>query len=167
MGGGPGTGIYRSTDGGDTWQTYTVPSNQGRMTLALAPSNNDILYLLMADNGSGGAYGKLVNVYRTDDGGDSFTAQIDFASHLGPWLLSNITIPAEEGALDVLRERFLIGSPETVARRIREHEEALGNTHLVVRMQFPGTDPEKVKQSIRLLAEEVAPRFRDERKPSS
>ncbi|MDP6087143.1 MAG: LLM class flavin-dependent oxidoreductase [Nitrospinota bacterium] len=71
------------------------------------------------------------------------------------------------GALDVLRDRFLIGSPETVARRIRECEEALGNTHLVVRMQFPGTDPERVMESIRLLAEEVAPKFRNEGKPSS
>ena len=64
-------------------------------------------------------------------------------------------------------ETRVAATPETVARRVREYEEALGNTHLVVRMQFPGTDPERVMESIRLLAEEVAPKFRDEGTPSS
>ncbi len=70
-------------------------------------------------------------------------------------------IPAGERGLDALRNRFLIGSPETVTKRIQEHAEALGNTHLVVRMQFPGTDPEKVERSLRLFAQEVIPNFRD------
>lgn len=85
-------GFYRSEDGGSSWLAYSVPSNQGRMTLALAPSNQDILYLLMADNGSGGALGKLVNVYRSTDGGDSFTGQVDFDSLAGPWILSNLSL---------------------------------------------------------------------------
>ena len=85
-------GFFRSEDGGDTWLTYSVPTNQGRMTIALAPSNNDVLYLLMADNGFGGAYGQLVSVYRTTDGADSFESRIDFGHPFGPWLLSNLVL---------------------------------------------------------------------------
>lgn len=72
-------------------------------------------------------------------------------------------IPAGDRTLESLRERFLIGSPETVVRRLREQAEALRHTHLVVRMQFPGTDPEQVVRSIRLFAEEVIPKFRNEK----
>lgn len=85
-------GFYRSSDAGNTWLSYGVPTNQGRTTIALAPSNQDIMYLLMADNGSGGALGKLVSVFRSDDGGQSFTSQVDFSSLAGEWLLSNLAL---------------------------------------------------------------------------
>jgi len=85
-------GLFRTFDGGATWQTYTVPANQGRTTIALAPSNESTMYLLMADNGSGGAFGQLLNVFRSDDGGDSFTAQVDFGTLIGPHLLSNLIL---------------------------------------------------------------------------
>lgn len=83
-------GLFRSLDDGDTWEAYSLPTNQGRMTIALAPSNNDVMYLLMADNGTGNAYGQLVDVYRSEDGGETFTGQVDFASATGAWLLSNL-----------------------------------------------------------------------------
>ena len=85
-------GLYRSFDGGNSWQAYTVPPSQGRMSLAFAPSDNDVLYLLMADNGSGNALGQLVNVYRSEDGGDTFVGQVDFGTLTGPWLLSNLSL---------------------------------------------------------------------------
>jgi len=85
-------GLFRTFDGGDTWQAYTVGANQGRMSLALAPSDNDVMYILMADNGLGGAFGSLVQVFRSDDGGDSFTARVDLGSLTGPWLLSNLIL---------------------------------------------------------------------------
>ena len=70
-------------------------------------------------------------------------------------------IPSEERSLDHLKNRFLIGSPDTVVKRIQEQQEVLGHSHLVVRMQFPGTDPEKVARSLRLFADEVIPEFSD------
>ncbi len=85
-------GLYRSDDGGDTWVAYTTPSNQGRMTLAIAPSNNDRIYLVMADNGTGGQYGKLVSVFRSDDGGASFNSPLDIGHPFSEWLLSYVAI---------------------------------------------------------------------------
>ena len=85
-------GLFRSLTGGNTWQPYGVSSNQGRMSIALAPSDNDVMYILMADNGSGAPLGQLVNVFRSVDGGNSFTAQVDFGSLTGPWLLSNLIL---------------------------------------------------------------------------
>jgi len=84
-------GLYRSEDGGDTWLAYNAGSSQGRMTIAIAPSNNNIIYLLMADNGSSGPFGKLVNVYCSTDGGDtSFQPRVNMSSLTGPWLLSSL-----------------------------------------------------------------------------
>ncbi len=85
-------GLFRSDDAGNSWVTYGVPASQGRMTIAFAPSNNDIMYLLMADNGTGGQFGQLVNVYRSVDGGLNWTGRVDFSSLTGPWLLSNLSL---------------------------------------------------------------------------
>ncbi|MEQ8764610.1 MAG: hypothetical protein RL885_11830 [Planctomycetota bacterium] len=82
-------GLYRSTNGGASWLMYTTEPNQGRMTVALAPTDNDVVYLLMADNGTGGPVGQLVNVYRSTDG-FSFQPRVDFTTKTGPWLLSNL-----------------------------------------------------------------------------
>ena len=47
MGGGPGTGLHRSVDGGATWQKLTrgLPeSNMGKIGLAISPQRPDVLY---------------------------------------------------------------------------------------------------------------------------
>ncbi|MEM7454984.1 MAG: hypothetical protein AAF456_11595 [Planctomycetota bacterium] len=88
---GPGGGIYKSTDGGDSWTRLTnglPPRNtSGRMGLAIAASNPDVVYVLVdsheierkAEEGERDAYGrqrqdvlKGAEVYRSDDGGDSW-----------------------------------------------------------------------------------------------
>ncbi|MGC2802019.1 MAG: hypothetical protein WCA41_09300 [Candidatus Acidiferrum sp.] len=65
---GPGTGLYRSTDGGDHWELLTghgLPSQElGRMGIAFAPSNPKRIYLI-ADAKDGG-------MYRSDDGGENW-----------------------------------------------------------------------------------------------
>lgn len=48
--GGPGSGLYKSTDGGTTWQRLTngLPSGDlGRIVLAIAPSNSAIVYAMV------------------------------------------------------------------------------------------------------------------------
>ncbi len=62
---GPGSGLYRSNDGGDHWQAVKgngLPSEGlGRMGIAFAPSNPKRIYLIV-DAKEGG-------LYRSDDGG--------------------------------------------------------------------------------------------------
>jgi photosystem II stability/assembly factor-like uncharacterized protein len=70
--GGPGCGIYRSYDGGDTWIELTnglpAPSTSvGRIGIDIAESNPNILYAIYADN-----IGYFAGVYRSNNGGDTW-----------------------------------------------------------------------------------------------
>ncbi len=71
--GGATTGIYKTTDGGDNWSELTVglpslPEDKGRIGLAISESNPNILYAYYAN-----ATGILNGIYRSEDGGDSWT----------------------------------------------------------------------------------------------
>jgi photosystem II stability/assembly factor-like uncharacterized protein len=65
---GPGSGVYRSTDGGDHWQPVTghgLPSEGlGRIGIAFAPSNPQRIFLLME--------AKEAGLYRSDDHGENW-----------------------------------------------------------------------------------------------
>ncbi|MBI9065032.1 MAG: hypothetical protein JEZ14_23805, partial [Marinilabiliaceae bacterium] len=60
LGGGPGSGIHRSTDGGDTWEKLTqgLPqSNMGKIGLAISPQQPDVVYAAIElDRRKGGLY---------------------------------------------------------------------------------------------------------------
>jgi photosystem II stability/assembly factor-like uncharacterized protein len=60
MGGGPGSGIHKSVDGGETWEELTdgLPSSwMGKIGLAISPQNPDILYAAIElDRRTGGVY---------------------------------------------------------------------------------------------------------------
>ncbi len=64
MGGGPGTALYSSSDGGDSWTKLKkgLPSsNLGKIGLAISPQNPDVLYAAIElDRRQGGVY-KSVN----------------------------------------------------------------------------------------------------------
>ncbi len=65
---GPGTGLYRSKDGGEHWEQLTghgLPSEGlGRMGITFAPSNPRRIYLIADAKGGG--------LYRSDDGGENW-----------------------------------------------------------------------------------------------
>jgi photosystem II stability/assembly factor-like uncharacterized protein len=66
-GGGPGSGIYKSTDGGDSWTELTrgLPSgDKGRIGLAISASDPDVLNALV-EHASDGERG----TYRSEDAG--------------------------------------------------------------------------------------------------
>ncbi|MDE2460902.1 MAG: glycosyl hydrolase [Gammaproteobacteria bacterium] len=72
--GGPGSGIYKSTDGGATWTNLThnpgLPTGIfGKVGIAVAPSNPGIVYALIQANYRGQAGG----LFRSDNGGQSWT----------------------------------------------------------------------------------------------
>ncbi len=60
VGGGPGSGMYRSTDGGDTWEEIStgLPTTEmGRIGLAVTPAAPDRVYAIVeAAEGKGGFY---------------------------------------------------------------------------------------------------------------
>ncbi|GIV54666.1 MAG: hypothetical protein KatS3mg039_1184 [Candidatus Kapaibacterium sp.] len=63
--GGPGSGLYKSTDGGTTWRKLTtdLPSGElGRVVLAIAPSQPEIVYAMVEAKESA--------LYRTTDRGE-------------------------------------------------------------------------------------------------
>jgi photosystem II stability/assembly factor-like uncharacterized protein len=72
---GPGSGLYKSTDGGTTWRQLTkgLPSakdNLGRIGFAVAPSNPSRLYATVDSPRLGG-------IYRSDDAGESWQRTTD------------------------------------------------------------------------------------------
>jgi photosystem II stability/assembly factor-like uncharacterized protein len=66
--GGPTSGIWKSTDGGDSWtlQTSELPSGPdvGRIGLAIAPTSPSTVYAVYADDP-----GDFMGVYKTTDAG--------------------------------------------------------------------------------------------------
>ncbi len=70
VGGGPGSGLWRSLDGGDTWTRLTngLPTgNTGRIGVAIAKSDPRTVYAVI-ENRDGG-------VFRSTDGGTTWTRQ--------------------------------------------------------------------------------------------
>ncbi|GGD86958.1 T9SS type A sorting domain-containing protein [Planktosalinus lacus] len=72
--GGETSRIYKTTDGGDNWTILTnglpvSPSQKGRISIDISKSNPNVLYAMYAD-----AVGNVQGVYKTINGGDSWTA---------------------------------------------------------------------------------------------
>jgi probable F420-dependent oxidoreductase len=65
--------------------------------------------------------------------------------------------PDHPGALDTVRSRFIIGSPETCIQEALRCRDELGCTNLVMRMKFPGIPSDGVMRSVRLWGEKVIP----------
>jgi photosystem II stability/assembly factor-like uncharacterized protein len=73
--GGPGTGMYKTTDGGETWTKLagglpTAAEGLGRIGISIAPSNTQRLYITATAGAKSG-------IWRSDDGGASWTRTTD------------------------------------------------------------------------------------------
>jgi len=78
VGGGPGSAMYKTTDGGINWRVVEsgIPTgDKGRIGLGMAPSNPQIVYAIVfaEDDGSG--------FYRSTDFGESWEKQSDRMSN--------------------------------------------------------------------------------------
>lgn len=58
------------------------------------------------------------------------------------------------------RDRFLVGSPETVIAQLQKFVTVFGADHLICRLYFPGIPHDFVMEELKLLAAEVMPAFR-------
>jgi hypothetical protein len=75
-----GNGVYKSTNGGASWAKLggglpTDANAIGRITLAVAPSNSQVLYVSISGTGHTGstAHGSLFKLMRSDNGGSTWT----------------------------------------------------------------------------------------------
>jgi photosystem II stability/assembly factor-like uncharacterized protein len=85
VGGGPGSGVWRSVDGGETWTRLTkgLPrSDMGRIGLDVARSHPGTVYAVIEGSERG--------VYRSDDAGASWRKMSDIASI--PWYFGEIRV---------------------------------------------------------------------------
>lgn len=75
--GGPGSAIWKSTDGGETWRKLSsgIPGgDKGKIGMVVSPANPDIVYAIVeAAEGKGG-------VFRTIDRGETWTKQSSYMS---------------------------------------------------------------------------------------
>ena len=96
--GGEGNGIYRSQDGGDTWEQLTegLPTSvTGKTAVAVSPVNSDRVWALVeASEDEGG-------VFRSDDGGDTWRRTND-ARNLQQRAWYYIHIYADPQAIDTV-----------------------------------------------------------------
>jgi photosystem II stability/assembly factor-like uncharacterized protein len=69
--GGPGSGLYKSTDGGDTWKQIHkgLPKELGKMAIAVSRANPDKVYALV-ESDTEKEQGAL---FSSDDGGESWS----------------------------------------------------------------------------------------------
>ena len=87
--GGPGSGLYMSRDGGDTWKQLTghgLPDAPwGKVGVAVAPSDSRRVYALIEAEKGG--------LYRSDDGGDSWSqASEHHAIRQRAWYYTTMTV---------------------------------------------------------------------------
>jgi len=102
VGGGPGSGLHKSVDGGETWTEFKkgfpkeelgLPKEElGRIGLAISPANPDIIYAIVeAANGKGG-------FYRTKNRGATWEKQSDHVTS-GNYYQEIIADPADENTV--------------------------------------------------------------------
>ncbi len=85
---GPGSGLFKSTDGGDHWTQVSghgFPAKPGRIGLSVAPSQPQRIYAMVDDPEAGG-------LYRSDDGGATWSLASDDKRIWGRgWYFAGIT----------------------------------------------------------------------------
>ncbi|MDT8433110.1 MAG: hypothetical protein RQ746_16465 [Bacteroidales bacterium] len=107
MGGGPGSGIHRSTDGGATWEKLSTglpSSDMGKIGIAISPFDTDIIYAAIElDRRKGG-------LYISRNGGSSWTKQSETVSGAtGPHYYQELyASPHHEGTLYLVDVRMQV-----------------------------------------------------------
>ncbi|MCB0462410.1 MAG: glycosyl hydrolase [Flavobacteriaceae bacterium] len=140
LGGGPGSGIHKSTDGGETWKELKkgIPgSNLGKIGLAISPFNSDVIYAAIeTDRTKGG-------IYISTNKGESWSKQSDTVSGgTGPHYYQELyASPHHEGKLFLMNNNVLISDDHgKTFNRMNERNKHV-DSHA---MAFKASDPDYV-----------------------
>ncbi|MEM6361569.1 MAG: glycosyl hydrolase [Bacteroidota bacterium] len=138
MGGGPGSGIHRSLDGGETWTKLSngLPkSNMGKIGIAVSPIQPDIIYAAIElDRRTGG-------VYKSTDRGITWKKQSDaVAGATGPHYYQELyASPHQFDRLYLVDAwmQYSVDGGKTFKRLNRNHKH--GDNHAIA---FKKSDPD-------------------------
>ncbi len=137
LGGGPGSGIHKSTDGGETWEELTkgIPeSNLGKIGLAISPFNPSIIYAAIElDRKKGG-------LFMTSDRGNSWAKMSDAVSGgTGPHYYQELyASPHHEGRLYLMSNYVQISDDHGKTFNLMNEETKHVDSHA---MGFKMSDP--------------------------
>ena len=145
MGGGPGTALYRSDDGGGNWTKLTngLPkSNMGKIGITISPQNPDVVYAAIELDRTQGA------VYRSSNRGASWTKMSDTVSGgTGPHYYQELyASPHEFDRLYLMNVRVLTsGDGGKTFVQLKEQDKHSDNHAIVFKKDDPnyimlGTD---------------------------
>ena len=104
--GGPGGGLYKSVDAGETWEkldSKDLPENIGKAGIAPSPAKPGRVWAIIE------AEGDEAGLYRTDDGGETWTQINDSNTVIRArsWYYMHIYAdPVDEDMLFILNQRF-------------------------------------------------------------
>ncbi len=140
LGGGPGSGIHKSTDGGETWEKLSkgIPSsNLGKIGLAISSFNSDIIYAAIElDRRKGG-------LYISENKGESWTKQSDAISGgTGPHYYQELyASPHHEGTLYLMSNTVQISKDHGKTFKYMNEKNKHVDSHA---MAFKSSDPNYV-----------------------
>ena len=138
MGGGPGTALYSSSDGGESWEKLTkgLPtSNMAKIGLAISPQKPDVLYAAIElDRRTGG-------VYRSEDRGASWEKMSDaVAGATGPHYYQELyASPHQFDRIYLVDVRIQVSDNGGKKFRRLKEESKHSDNHVIV---FREDDPE-------------------------
>lgn len=138
LGSGPGSGLHRSTDGGESWEKLSTglpKSNMGKIGLGISPFDPGVIYAAITlDRRTGG-------VYMSGDGGSSWTKQSDaVAGGTGPHYYQELYVsPHSKGRIYLAGVRVQVSEDHgKTFRRMKEVNKHSDNHS----MNFIASDPD-------------------------
>lgn len=137
MGGGPGSGIHKSTDGGQTWKKLSkgIPSsNLGKIGLAISAFDSKTIYAAIElDRRKGG-------VFVSKNGGESWSKQSDAVSGgTGPHYYQELyASPHHEGYLYLMSNNVLISKDDGITFEPMNEKNKHVDSHALA---FKNSDP--------------------------
>ncbi|WP_235296157.1 WD40/YVTN/BNR-like repeat-containing protein [Portibacter marinus] len=138
MGGGPGSGIHRSMDGGETWTALTngIPgSNLGKIGLAISPFDNETIYAAIElDRTKGG-------LFMSENMGASWKKMSDAVSGAtGPHYYQELyASPHYEGTIYLMDVRIQVSHDHgKTFDRLKESDKHSDNHYIGFRKDEPG-----------------------------